>query len=529
MLAACTLFGGLALVLGQDVNYDQRNYHLYGAYAWLTGRADQDILAAQFLQSFHNPLLNVPAFLAIRQFPPAVAGFLLGAAAGINVVLVYALSRRLLAGSALPVWVPALATAVGVTAPLFLSETGTTFGDNLSSLPILGGILLLTASPIAGRRRVLADGGAGILLGTAAGLKLVNAPYALAAGIALLIVSPRPLWSARLIPLAAGIAVGIALGGGLWMAELQERHGNPLFPYYNAIFRSPHAQAVNWRDDRWLPPALPEGLAAIVRYPLAWATAAHPLPSSEKDFRDPRWLVLLVLAVAMLVTAAIAGWRRRRSNDDGRLARRWTPPQRFLLVFTTVTFPLWLFQFGYSRYLIPLDLLSGVVLWLLVGRLPLPRRWRFGAGVALSVLLIASGHKIPNWGRLSWTESWFGIPAATTARYADALIVLASPDPIAYVIPDFPPQARFIRIDETRPDLSNGHFADLARSMIAKSEQPVVLLGRSPNDPATRAADLARFGLAGDTGTPCTPLPTRIETLFLCPLNRMTPPASPPS
>ena len=35
--------GVLSLWLGQDFNYDLRNYHLYNAYAFLNGRLGQDL------------------------------------------------------------------------------------------------------------------------------------------------------------------------------------------------------------------------------------------------------------------------------------------------------------------------------------------------------------------------------------------------------------------------------------------------------------------------------------------------------
>jgi len=45
--------------LGQDVNWDLQNYHLYDPYAWLHDRLTLDIAPAQ-MQSWHNPALDVP-------------------------------------------------------------------------------------------------------------------------------------------------------------------------------------------------------------------------------------------------------------------------------------------------------------------------------------------------------------------------------------------------------------------------------------------------------------------------------------
>ena len=52
------------LLLGVDANWDLRNYHLYNVHAWFTGRGAMDIAPAQ-LQSWHNPLLDVPLYLIV--------------------------------------------------------------------------------------------------------------------------------------------------------------------------------------------------------------------------------------------------------------------------------------------------------------------------------------------------------------------------------------------------------------------------------------------------------------------------------
>src|SRR6476660_3809406 len=47
---------------GEDINWDWRNYHEYGAFALLNGRFDQDVAPGGF-QTFLNPLPYLPAYL----------------------------------------------------------------------------------------------------------------------------------------------------------------------------------------------------------------------------------------------------------------------------------------------------------------------------------------------------------------------------------------------------------------------------------------------------------------------------------
>src|SRR3954447_18756256 len=74
------VFGMLSVELGQDANWDLKNYHLYNAYGLLHGRLKVD-LAAAAMQSFFNPLLDLQYyFLSFSLFPnyPRIVAFVMG-------------------------------------------------------------------------------------------------------------------------------------------------------------------------------------------------------------------------------------------------------------------------------------------------------------------------------------------------------------------------------------------------------------------------------------------------------------------
>ena len=82
-------FGALALALGQDANWDLRNYHWYNPYAFLTGRLHTDFAAS----TPYNPALDVPLYLGATLLSAKVFSFILGTIHGLNYVLLYLLSR----------------------------------------------------------------------------------------------------------------------------------------------------------------------------------------------------------------------------------------------------------------------------------------------------------------------------------------------------------------------------------------------------------------------------------------------------
>src|SRR6204780_2772309 len=88
MMVAPFAFGALALALGQDANWDLRNYHWYNAYAILNGRYAIDILPSQ-TPWFYNPALDVPFYLLATHVPAMVTGFVLGCAQGLNFPLLF--------------------------------------------------------------------------------------------------------------------------------------------------------------------------------------------------------------------------------------------------------------------------------------------------------------------------------------------------------------------------------------------------------------------------------------------------------
>src|ERR1700689_2383298 len=89
--AAPFAFGALVIALGQDANWDLRNYHWYNAYAFLNGRYGFDLLPSQ-TPWFYNPLIDVPFYLLATHVPARAAGFALGFVQGLNFPLLFMLA-----------------------------------------------------------------------------------------------------------------------------------------------------------------------------------------------------------------------------------------------------------------------------------------------------------------------------------------------------------------------------------------------------------------------------------------------------
>ncbi|MCU0592739.1 MAG: hypothetical protein MUC57_14860 [Desulfobacterales bacterium] len=176
------MFGLSILYLGQDISWDLRNYHYYNPFAFLNGRMGHDVAVAH-VATYYNPLIYIPFYLAVTWLPPKAVGFILGFLPGLNVFPIYGITRRVVvpgrAGNT--AWLCLALTLVGMIGAINLAEIGTSYGDNILSLPVLAALWLivrfrqrLCASVRSGWPIAVA---AGLLAGSALGLKQPFAVY----------------------------------------------------------------------------------------------------------------------------------------------------------------------------------------------------------------------------------------------------------------------------------------------------------------------------------------------------------------
>ncbi|MFO1078872.1 MAG: hypothetical protein U1E73_14210 [Planctomycetota bacterium] len=187
----------------------------------------------------------------------------------------------------------AVAALVLATTPLALTETSCLFVDALWSAFVLGGALAVL-------RAATADGGAakdlvvaGVLLGGALAAKAVTFMVMPALGVALL-VGCRRWWRGGLAALAGGAAAGAAIGcvpyARAWILT-----GNPVFPFFNGVFKSSHYPAANFEA----PNIFDKGMTWDVLYRLTFDSSRflESLPGAGGF----QWLLFVGPACAVLV------------------------------------------------------------------------------------------------------------------------------------------------------------------------------------------------------------------------------------
>lgn len=476
------LAGLVALRLGQDVNWDLQNYHLYNPHALLHGRIGQDLAPAQW-QSYFNPTIDLLYYGLARTLPAPLAGFLMGALHGLNFVLALAIARRVLGAAARRVAV--LLALAGCLAPGFLSELGNTMGDNLSALFVLGALLVLLRhwdALAAPRWRAAAVAlAAGAAMGIGSGLKLTNAVYALALCAALLSLGGSP-WQRlrRAGAFGVGVLAGIGVAAGHWYWRMWTVFGNPLFPQFNDIFRGPLAAPIGIGDTGWIP----RGIGEKLLWPFIFTR--HPERVIELPLHQLIW-PLLYLAFLALGVAALAGALRRPANS---VAAASTPQARLLLCFFALAYLVWLNLFGIYRYLVPLELLAPLALWLIAQRL-LPARVAPRAAGALLLVAALAAYPFVSWGHVGWAQAAFRADVPAFAQPAQSMVLTVHGDPpMGWVVTFFPDQLAVVALGSGFPE-SPAFRARVDAMLAARSGPLYVMLQADRGAAASPAASAA--------------------------------------
>jgi hypothetical protein len=462
MLLICCGTGILSVALGPDNYWDLRYYHLYAPWAYLHDRYLYDVGPAQE-QGFLNPTADLILYGLISSplnETPRVIAFIMGAMHGINAAVLFAISlhvvRPLAPSQRWPLCV--VAWLMGVSGAGFVSLIGTSTNDLTSSLFVLGSLLgiLKAAQPATARASALGLAGAGLLAGIGIGLKFTSAVYAPGLGAIALVATARRRTIGGLVLFGAAALLGGLAVAGHHMLTLWHDFGNPTFPYLNQIFRSPYWEPEAIRDARFIP----EGFWQLITYPFYWTTL-HPYVVAEPPFRDWRAAIAYVAVAAGLAAFAVkfvrSGYRQEHPSTH-------TCGLDLVLIFVVLSYLCWALGFGYYRYVIPLEMLTGIVtvgalIWVFEDR-----RVQIVAAIA-SLILAATTTVYLDWGRSRYGDRYVDVRVPPLP--ANSVVLIATWDPVAYFIPFADPTVQYLGIENNYLELSqkNQLTAEVKRIM----------------------------------------------------------------
>ena len=158
------------------------------------------------------------------------------------------------------------------------------------------------------------------------------------------------------------------------------------------------------------------------------------------DFRLPVIYCLLVIYLGFL-------FLRRKTTRDAYFNFPQQQFSRFLIIFFIISYIVWQFQFSVQRYLIIVDILAPLLIYLLVTKIFSRWIWTNRVTLVIFALLTLPLHHVKmaraHWGNLSYFD--VKIPTDIDLRKPSVVIFI---DPAsAYLRPFFPKNWHFMNIN----------------------------------------------------------------------------------
>ncbi|MGN0024782.1 MAG: hypothetical protein ACI351_05060 [Candidatus Avelusimicrobium sp.] len=349
----CICIGGtLSLLLGQDIGVDLLNYHLYNPYAFLHGKLSIDFIPAGVVHTFFNPLADIPffwLFYYLNDFPKLTA-FIKGGYYGVLLFMLCKWVPIIFKAHPISQTVQGVIIIFSLTGMATLLQVGFSSNEELMAcVAVISAYLLFRGTDEHLHFRLKYILLAVFLVSCAAGLKYTAAPAACGVGLCclFLLIKNKSSYKKYLCVMSCALS-GFILTNGYFLWHNWKILKNPLFPFFNNIFKSPFFPTIflpnsesvpnNWKEYVFLP---------FLR--LHFYDAEHCL-----DFR----LLLGFISFAVLAAGCLYYIKKRP------LSKTYT----LLLILFIGTYIPWVFVFGNMRYAIFLEILSSLLFTLLLIR-----------------------------------------------------------------------------------------------------------------------------------------------------------------
>lgn len=421
------LSGSTAVALGQDANWDLLNYHFYNPYALLNGRTGHVDLAPAQLQTYLNPLFDLPSYFILKTIEnPKVATFFLGSISGIGLFFLYKICNLVLLSEfdfkSKRLFIP-IVILVGLSGSTAISTLGTTFTEWISASLILCSLYyFLRFIKFKDKNSYLIL--ASFVVGIAIGGKLTNTIFFIGFIFALLLSDIEKLLKIKAILIFLAFAsIGIIISTGYWSLFLYSNFDNPIFPFYNQYFLSPWFEplAIAESGIKYLPKSVSQWLF----YPYFWGLIENNTVA-EVTFRDPRIFSVFFLSIIFITYNLL-------NYINYKFTKKISNIDFFIFIFFFSSYFIWLLKFSIYRYILPLELICPLIILVITSKIFCNKK----ISVALFLLIvffIIYLTKPMQWGRINFGETFFktnGLPVIPN----NSLLVFYGDDPLSYVIP----------------------------------------------------------------------------------------------
>lgn len=362
-------------------DFDWFNYRFYNCWAFLNDRMQTDFFASNFRTCF-NPLLDLPEYFLMFKLNnyPYLFLFVTLFDNTLLLYLVYKISQIIFKGRYLCVY-SLLYVAVS---PVLLLETNFAANDvKVAILCLLSLYLLLKSRLIVEKRNFLL---AGILLGISLGLKLTSIVYVVTFYIILALFHKKfDSFITSLMLFTLGLFLAYLFTGGIWMMKCFWVYHNPVFPYFNNIFKSNFADNIMLLNTDFSH-LKARNIVEFIFYPF-YQSVGNRFFGTEKMAWDLRYAMNFISVIGIFSLMFFNKFKVEKvANKELYFV---------IVLMTIIPYYLNLFVFGSYRYIIPSSCLFGIVIVGLIFTI-LKERFAF----VFSLILLVSVYCFCNYGQL---------------------------------------------------------------------------------------------------------------------------------
>lgn len=386
-----TLF--LHIILGMDSFWDTDNYHYY--IGWSAANLKTFVYGA--LAQYHtylNPLidtLNYLTFSTSSYLGAAFHSFIFAS----SLFIVYQIYLKMHESLTMQLRVLGFfVTAIGASAAMSVSLFGSFTNEHQIALIVLFAFWLVIQNREKHKfKRLFVSG---FCVGCAIGFKLTSITYFSALILTATLVEKNHLKA--FLYLSLGATVGLLLTDGPYMVMRWREFGNPIFPFANNLFHSPYFSTVWFEFSKF-------ELGKIFYYlslPFRWLYSRDFVEGDVNQLRDARFLLGYIGLFLFIFSILIQKYKPGKKEVQ-------------LVVFYILIWIFWILLFRIYRYLVVLELLSGVIFSLGVQRILAKRKEKLSVWlIIISALLGVSLTTIyPSWGRRPWDNNFIRVDMPT--------------------------------------------------------------------------------------------------------------------
>lgn len=428
-------FGAWSYLLGQDRNADLINYHLYNAFAFLNNKHYDFAVAG--LQSFFNPLIDLPYYFLITHFSGEIVSLLMGFENGLIFILIYMIGKECLIESKNKTNYLLFLAFAGCLTPNFLANLGNSMGDNLIAPLNLLALFLSIKSINDKSLKIIPIIFSGLIIGLTSGLKLTNASFALAIFLSILLIQkPKKISDLKsIIVFAIASAIGLAITGGFWYLKLFDEYQNPIFPLFNNLFPNPY-----FEDNPFLKGNVTKffGPNNFIEF-IFW-----PFISSIDYHRFGRGLIHFINWPIIYILIFYTFFLKNKLQNNFK-----NPKSYYIVYFTLLSYIINFTIFKIQRYSVTAEVLTPLVIFILLYRIfPINISWKICKSIILTSVAVVLIGGFGTWGHTSYNKPTFNATLPIIKEPEKALVILPdSFSPISWIVTLFDPKISFFRLE----------------------------------------------------------------------------------